>query len=50
MVQWTRYYRFADRSTGADEDERGGAVGASSKADRDHRKLVRLTAQQEYFG
>jgi hypothetical protein len=52
MLQWTRYcyYGFADHSTGHDGDEKGGALDASGKADRDHRKLVRLTAQREYFG
>jgi hypothetical protein len=50
MLQWTRYWRFADRSTGPD-GEQASASDALSKADRDRsRKLMRLTSQQEYFG
>jgi hypothetical protein len=50
MLQWTRYWRFADRSTGPDGELQASASDALSKADRDRRKLMRLTSQQEYFG
>jgi hypothetical protein len=49
MLQWTRYWRFADHSTGS-EEQQAGAGDALSKADRDRGKLVRLTSQQVYFG
>jgi hypothetical protein len=51
MLQWTRHWRFADRSIiGPDGEPQANANEALSKPDRDRRKLMRLTSQQEYFG
>jgi hypothetical protein len=50
MLQWTRYWRFADRSTGPDGELQASASDALSKVERDCRKLVRLTSRQVYFG
>jgi hypothetical protein len=51
MLQWTRHWRFADRSTiGPDAELQGNGNDDLSKTDRDRRRLMRLTSQQEYFG
>jgi hypothetical protein len=48
MLQWTGYWRLADRSTGPDGEQQADAGGTLSKADRDRRKLVRLTNPLEF--
>jgi hypothetical protein len=51
MLQWTRHWRFAERSiTGPDPELQANAGDALSKPNRDRRKLVRLASQQVYFG
>jgi hypothetical protein len=50
MLQWTRHWRFADRSILGPDAELQNASEALSKPDRVRRKLMRLTSQQEYFG
>jgi hypothetical protein len=50
MRQWTRYWRFADRSTGPDGEQQANVNDALSKVERDCRKIVRLTSRQVYFG
>jgi hypothetical protein len=51
MLQWTRHWRFAERSiTGPDGEQQANASDALSKTDRDRRRLLRLTSQQAYIG
>jgi hypothetical protein len=50
MLQWTRHWRFADRSIIGPDGELQNVSEAVSKPDRDRRKLMRLTSRQEYFG
>jgi threonyl-tRNA synthetase len=41
MLQWARYWKFAERSQGGDAD-----LPDISKTERDHRKIVRLTSRE----
>jgi hypothetical protein len=51
MLQWTRHWRFAERSiTGPDAELQANASEALSKPERDCSKLVRLTSRQVHFG
>jgi hypothetical protein len=51
MLQWTRHWRFADRSiTGPDAELQANGGDDLSKTDHQRRRFMRVTSQQEYFG
>jgi hypothetical protein len=41
MMQWARYWKFAERSQGPD-----GELPDIDKRERDHRRIMRLTSRQ----
>jgi hypothetical protein len=48
MQQWARYWKSEDRSTGPDAEPHVNASETISKRERDRRRLMRVTSQQEY--
>jgi hypothetical protein len=47
MREWARYWKFEDRSAGSDTELQAEAGNTLSKRERDRRKLMRVTFQQE---
>jgi hypothetical protein len=50
MLQWARYWKFAERSTGSDAEPQAEVSGTISKRERDRRKIMRITSQQTMAG
>jgi hypothetical protein len=48
MREWTRYWKFEDRSAGSETEPQAEASNTLSKRERDRRRLMRVTFQQEY--
>jgi hypothetical protein len=48
MREWARYWKFEDRSTGSEMEPQAEASNTLSKKERDRRRLMRVTFQQEY--
>jgi hypothetical protein len=48
MQQWARYWKLENRSTDPDAELHVNASETISKRERNRRRLMRVTSQQEY--